>query len=89
MISQYYKWDEVKYTDAPQDIAETIEASVPVKDDFLPSPAELAGRLNKKRITIVLSERSVNRFKRFAKRHKTKYQTMISEVVDAYSAKLQ
>ena len=82
------KVKKVKYEDAPRDIAEAIESSVPVKDDFLPSPAELVSRQNKTRITITLSERSVERFKNFAKRHGTKYQTMISEVVDAYSAKL-
>ncbi|MFT8356037.1 MAG: hypothetical protein ABF780_07155 [Bifidobacterium aquikefiri] len=76
------------YENAPRDIAEAIEHSVEV-DDFLPQPNELLGKINKKRITITLSERSIERFKDFAKKHDTKYQTLISEVVDAYSARLQ
>jgi predicted DNA binding CopG/RHH family protein len=76
------------YKDAPRDVSEAIERSE-VVDDFLPSPSELLGKTNKKRVTIALSERSIERFKRFAEKHNTKYQTMISEVVDAYSSKLQ
>jgi predicted DNA binding CopG/RHH family protein len=75
------------YTDAPQDVAEAIDRSE-IVDDFLPEPNELIGKTNKKRVTITLSERSVERFKSFAKKHNAKYQTMISEVIDAYSAKL-
>jgi predicted DNA binding CopG/RHH family protein len=75
------------YRNAPRDIAEAIERSE-VVEDFLPKPADLVGKVNKKRVTITLSERSIERFKRFAQRHNARYQTMISEVVDAYSAKL-
>ncbi|MDR2063963.1 MAG: CopG family transcriptional regulator [Candidatus Nomurabacteria bacterium] len=75
------------YEDAPKEIAEAIEASVPV-DDFLPSPDELLGKVKKRRVTITLSERSVERFKRYANAQNTKYQTLISEVVDSYSHKL-
>jgi predicted DNA binding CopG/RHH family protein len=81
------KMNEAIYEDAPRDVMEAIERSEAV-EDFLPKPGDLVGKTNKRRVTITLSERSVERFKRFAKKHNAKYQTMISEVVDAYSMKL-
>jgi len=49
---------EVKYVDAPADVAEAIEASRPIKD-FLPSPDELARNVAKEKITINIDTRAV------------------------------
>ena len=86
-ITNGTRMSSVVYTDAPDDVADAIEHGEIVAD-FLPTPKELVGKINKKRITITLSERSIERFKRFAKKNRTPYQRLISEVVDAYSAKL-
>ena len=75
------------FTDAPAGVGEAIDISMPVKD-FLPSPDELVGKAKKRRITITLSDRSIVRFKDFAKKKNTKYQTLISELVDSYSRTL-
>ena len=56
---------------------------VPIVDD-LPSPAELSKPLQAVKITIYLSKASVDYFKRSARKHHTKYQRMVREVVDNY-----
>jgi hypothetical protein len=54
--------------------------------DFLPPPEELVfpGEETVK-VTIALNKASVEFFKRQAKKHKTKYQKMIRELVDKYA----
>jgi len=56
-------------------------------EDFLPSPSQLAiGEVTTK-VTIALKRSSVEFFKRAAKRHHTKYQRMIREVLDRYASR--
>ena len=52
--------------------------------DFLPSPEELVFKNDKKRVTITLSQKSINFFKKKAKKHKAPYQAMIRNLIDHY-----
>jgi len=53
-------------------------------EDFLPSPEELIEAEETKKITIALSKRSVEFFKRLAERHNTKYQPLIRKLLEKY-----
>lgn len=55
-----------------------------VVSDFLPAPEELAFREEGVKVTLALSKRSVEFFKREARRHNTQYQRMIRRLLDAY-----
>lgn len=52
--------------------------------DFLPSPEELAFKEETVKITIALSKRSVNFFKKHTSSHKTQYQKLIRRLLDEY-----
>jgi len=54
--------------------------------DFLPPPSQLAVRNDTTKVTIALRRSSVEFFKREARRHRTKYQRMIREVLDHYAS---
>ena len=54
--------------------------------NFLPPPEELIFPDDNVKVTLSLSKSSVDFFKREAKRHGTKYQKMIREVVNRYSS---
>ena len=69
---------KIKYSD--EDIGE-----VQVIPDFLPPPEELAFREDTVKVTIVLSNESVEFFKKEAKKHITQYQKMIRRLLDVYS----
>lgn len=56
-----------------------------VVPDFLPPPEELAFKDEGVKVTIALSKRSVQFFKREAARHHTQYQRMIRRLLDAYA----
>ena len=56
-----------------------------VVKDFLPSPDQLVLRDDGVKITISLSKRSVDFFKRHAARSKVPYQKMIRSLLDAYA----
>ena len=69
---------KIKYTNEPL-------GKLKVVPDFLPKPEDLALRDDGVKITIALSKRSVNFFKREAERHGTQYQRMIRRLLDAYA----
>ena len=54
--------------------------------DFLPPPSELVLPEGTVKITISLNKSSIRFFKRQAKKNHTKYQKMIREVLDRYTA---
>lgn len=54
-------------------------------DDFLPAPGELVLREDNVKVTLSLSQRSVDFFKRAAAEEKVPYQKMIRALVDAYA----
>jgi predicted DNA binding CopG/RHH family protein len=58
---------------------------VNIVEDFLPSPSELVFREDTEKVTIALSKRSVNFFKKEARLHGTQYQRMIRALLDRYA----
>jgi predicted DNA binding CopG/RHH family protein len=74
------------YSKAPDTISEEIRSGEKI-DDFLPPPDQLVKRNPKIKITITLNSRSVDFFKKYAKKNNVKYQTMINEVLDQYAQK--
>ena len=60
---------------------------VRVVEDFLPPPDALVPREENVKVTLSLSRRSVDFFKRAAKTRRVPYQRMIRALVDAYAEK--
>jgi predicted DNA binding CopG/RHH family protein len=60
---------------------------IKVIDDFLPSPDALVAREDNVKVTLGLSRRSLDFFKREAKARRVPYQRMIRALVDAYAEK--
>lgn len=58
-----------------------------VVDDFLPPPEALVAREDNVKVTLSLSRRSVDFFKRAAKKRRVPYQRMIRALVDVYAEK--
>jgi hypothetical protein len=58
---------------------------VKVVKDFLPSPDKLVAREANVKVTLSLSQRSVDFFKREAGKRRVPYQRMIRALVDAYA----
>lgn len=56
-----------------------------VVDDFLPAPDALVPREETMKVTLSLSRRSVDFFKRAAKKRRVPYQRMIRSLVDMYA----
>jgi hypothetical protein len=57
----------------------------PVLKDFLPPPDKLVLRESNVKVTLSLSSRSVDFFKREAQKQHVPYQRMIRALVDAYA----
>ena len=70
--------NKIKYTNEPI-------GKVRVVKDFLPSPEQLAFQEEKVKVTISLSRASLDFFKAQANQHKTAYQKMIRNLLDAYA----
>lgn len=73
--------NKIKYTNEP------IEALV--VNDFLPSPENLILKEKKTRVTLILTQSSIDFFKEIAKQHNASYQGMIRRLVDYYVASQQ
>ena len=54
-------------------------------EDFLPAPADLVLREENVKVTLALSRRSLDFFKREAKKRSVPYQRMIRALVDNYA----
>ena len=74
--------NRIKYTDEPMGDLRAVR-------DFLPSPAELAFKEEKVKVTISLSRASLDFFKHEAGRHHTAYQKMIRNLLDVYAVRHQ
>jgi predicted DNA binding CopG/RHH family protein len=59
--------------------------NVRVVADFLPSPEELVLKDKTVKVTLFLSQLSVDFFKNEAKKHNTQYQKMIRRLLDEYA----
>ena len=70
---------KIKYTDEPL-------GKLRVVPDFLPAPEDLVFREERVKVTLVLSKRTVEFFKREAAKHNTHYQRMTRQLLDAYAA---
>ncbi len=81
-----YMTNNIKYTDAPAEIAAALEGATAL-EDFLPSPEQLVLKTEKEKITIAVDKRSLELFKKYAKKHDAKYQTMINGVLSSYADK--
>jgi hypothetical protein len=57
---------------------------VRVIEDFLPPPDRLVPREDNVKVTLALSRRSLDFFRREAKKRRVPYQRMIRALVDAY-----
>lgn len=68
---------KIKYTDEP------IEARI--IGDFLPKPEELVFKEETIKITLSLSKKSVDFFKKEAEHYDAHYQTMIRNLLDKYT----
>ena len=79
---------QTKYSDAPQEVSEALKTSVVVKD-FLPPPEELVRREDQVKVTINLSKRSIDFFKRAAEREGVPYQSMIKGLLDRYTDRFE
>ena len=69
-----------RYTDEPL-------GEIRVTKDFLPPPSELVYKEDTVKVTLGLSRRSVDFFKKEAKKHETQYQKMIRRLLDLYVSK--
>ncbi len=67
---------QIKYSSEP------IRAKV--INDFLPRPKSLVLKEKKTRVTLTLTQKSLDFFKDEAKKHNASYQAMIRELVDFY-----
>ena len=71
-----------KYSDEPL-------GEIRVINDFLPPPSELVFKEDTVKVTLGLSRRSVDFFKKQAKKHDTQYQKMIRHLLDLYVTRQQ
>ncbi len=67
---------KVQYKNEPVDLK--------IIKDFLPSPDQLVEKEKSVKVTLALSESSVEYFKSHAKRTHSHYQTMIRKIIDHY-----
>ena len=69
---------KIEYTDEPM-------GEVKIVKDFLPPPDQLVFKEETVKVTLFLNKASVDFFKSEAKKHHTKYQRMIRNLLDQYA----
>ncbi len=83
-MSKRIEWDEDGYTDdkgdGPSDHAYVVA-------DFLPPPDQLVLKEDTQKVTLALSRRSLDFFKKEAEKAGVPYQRMIRALVDEYVAR--
>ena len=75
---------KMKYSDAPAEIKDALLNAIEV-EDFLPPPELLIPREETKKITILLSKRSIDFFKKASIENHIPYQQMIRKILDSYT----
>ena len=75
---------KTRYSETPRSVAQAMAASEPTQD-FLPPPEKLIFKRPSIKVTLALSQESVEFFKKKAKDHRVPYQAMIREVVQRYA----
>lgn len=73
-----YMKNKIKYSNEP------IEARI--INDFLPSPEDLSLNDKKTKVTLTLTQKSLDFFKTTAKKNNASYQAMIRRLIDYYVA---
>jgi predicted DNA binding CopG/RHH family protein len=73
----------VEYSDNPE------LGELEIVEDFLPTPERLAKADQVVKVTIGLSQESIDFFKTQAKQHNTSYQRMIRRLLDEYVAQVR
>jgi predicted DNA binding CopG/RHH family protein len=76
-----YMKKQIKYVDPPSDV--DLDTARAIKD-FLPPPEQLVFKEKTVKITLALSEGSINFFKTQAQKHGLKYQQIIRSLIDKY-----
>ena len=79
-VKDFMKKDK-RYEDAPEDVREALNSATAIKD-FLPPPEQLILKEETKKVTIVLSQKSIEFFKKKSKSTHVPYQQMIRKVLD-------
>ena len=72
------------YENAPDEVRQDLESAREIKD-FLPPPEQLILKEDTKKVTIILSQKSVEFFKEKSKVTHVPYQQMIRKVLDNYT----
>jgi len=78
---------DIKYTKASKEIEDSLNRAT-VIPNFTPLPEQvsaLAAKRAKKQVSIYLSKETIDKFKEAAEKNGGRYQTMISNVLDAYT----
>lgn len=78
--------NNISYTDASDDIRKSLE-NAEITEDFLPAPQDLVRKTEKEKITIAIDKQSLDAYKKYAKKHDAKYQTMINGILSSYADK--
>jgi predicted DNA binding CopG/RHH family protein len=73
-----------EYEEAPEDIREELMEAKEVPN-VIPPPEELIPKEETKKVTISLSKKSIDFFKRVSKETNIPYQQMIRKVLDNYT----
>ena len=76
--------NKTKYRKAPKSVADAILRSE-IVEDFLPAPDKLVFKEQTVKVTLALSQRSIEFFKAKAREYNVPYQAMIKRIVDLYA----
>jgi predicted DNA binding CopG/RHH family protein len=76
--------NKTKYRKAPKSVADAILRSE-IVGDFLPAPDKLLFKEQTVKVTLNLSQRSIEFFKAKAREYNVPYQAMIKRIVDLYA----
>jgi len=84
-VAVYYRWMMRSYRNRTARYTAGEIGRVRLIEDFLPAPADLLPREENVKVTLPLSRRSLDSFKREAKKRRVPYQRMIRALVDTYA----
>ena len=76
--------NNINYENAPEEVRESLRNAKRI-EDFLPPPDQLFIKDETKKITISLSQKSIDFFKKASKENHVPYQQMIRKVLDNYT----
>ena len=80
---------ERKYMKKTREYTKGPVGEIKIIEDFMPFPDKLVFKEDNVKITLSLSRRSIEFFKKEAKKHHTQYQKMIRKLLDLYATHQQ